>query len=207
MAEKPPTSRRAKHSRSMDYSETAIRRVDWSEDFAEVRRLFQDYRDWLADHAIEPADRDLSVPPGLALMDRLIDELPGAYGPPRGDVLLAVRRSGIAACGALREWEGTIGEIKRIYVRPDHRGPGFGPILTAALVARARELGYERIRVDTLGTMEAAIQFYQEMGFRPIPAYWPHPAPGALFFEWQAPAGANLPRATRSKASSPRSNE
>lgn len=31
--------------------------------------------------------------------------------------------------------------------------------------------------------MRAAIEFYQEAGFRPIPAYWPNPVAGALFFE------------------------
>jgi carbonic anhydrase len=44
-------------------------------------------------------------------------------------------------------------------------------------------LGYERVRVDTLPSMAAAIEFYQEMGFTPIPAYWPHPVTGAYFFE------------------------
>ena len=89
------------------------------------------------------------------------------------------------ACGALRELAPKIAEIKRIYVRADHRGPGFGPRLTQALLDRAQELGYERVRVDTLPTMTAAIQFYQAMGFAPTTPYWPHPASGALFFEYR----------------------
>jgi ribosomal protein S18 acetylase RimI-like enzyme len=91
----------------------------------------------------------------------------------------------VVACGALRDLGSKVGEIKRVYVRADHRGPGFGPRLTRALLGRARELGYERVRVDTLPSMFAAIQFYQKMGFKPIPAYWPHPVPGALFFEYK----------------------
>jgi len=168
------------------YSDTVLRRVDWSNDLETVRRLFRDYRDWLAEHASPASGSDATVPVGLAQFDRLISELPGVYGSPRGDVILAFQNSEIAACGALREWEPRVGEIKRIYVRGDHRGPGFGPVLTGALLQRARELGFERVRVDTLPTMAAAIQFYQEMGFKPIPAYWPHPVPGALFFEWSA---------------------
>ena len=123
------------------------------------------------------------VQPGLALVDRLIEELPGAYGPPRGDVLLWFREESVVACGALRELEPKVGEIKRIYIRPDFRGKGFGHPFVRALVDRARELGYERLRADTLSTMTAAIEFYQESGFRRIPAYWTHPATGALFFE------------------------
>jgi ribosomal protein S18 acetylase RimI-like enzyme len=178
--------KKTQHARPVDYSETVLRRVEWPTDLEKVRQLFQEYRDWLADHAGAADGPGRRAPVGLVQFDQVISGLPGVYGPPRGDVLLAFHRSELAACGALREWEPGIGEIKRIYVRPDHRGPGFGPRLTGALLARARELGYDRVRVDTLPTMAAAIQFYQEMGFKPIPAYWPHPVPGALFFEWNA---------------------
>jgi ribosomal protein S18 acetylase RimI-like enzyme len=172
------------HAGPGGYAETALRRIDWSKELELARRLFREYRDWLADHA-DPSAR---AGPGLAQLDRAISELPGAYGPPGGEVILAVKRDEIVACGALRGWEPGVGEIKRIYVRADHRGPGFGPILTRALVHRARELGYDRVRVDVLPTMTAALRFYQELGFRPIPAYWEHPVPGALFFEWSAPS-------------------
>ena len=186
MPGRPRTKRTRDHARESDYSDTVLRRVNWSEDLDTVRRLFREYRDWLADHRDPTARSASNVPIGLAQFDRVISELPGVYGPPRGDVILAFKHSELAACGALREWEPKVGEIKRIYVRADHRGPGFGPILTGALLDRAKEFGYERVRVDTLPTMAAAIQFYQEMGFRPIQAYWPHPVPGALFFEWKA---------------------
>ena len=178
--------RRPRHKHPSDYSDTVLRRVNWSTELDTVRQLFREYRQWLADHSGESAASSSIAPIGLVQLDRVISELPGVYGPPRGEVILAFKNSELAACGALREWEPKVGEIKRVYVRADHRGPGFGPRLTEALLRRARELGYERVRVDTLPTMSAAIQFYQEMGFKPIPAYWPHPVSGALFFEWDA---------------------
>ena len=174
---------RARHS-SASHPNTKLRRVNWPEELAIVRPLFEQYREWIAEHKdTAPAGRS-RVESGLAEIDQLITGLPGAYGPPRGDVILAFSRESVVACGALRELEPGIGEIKRIYVRADHRGPGFGPRLTRALLERALELGYERVRVDTLPTMTAAIEFYQEMGFRPIPAYWSHPVEGARFFEY-----------------------
>jgi len=175
------------HSESESYPETTLRRVNWSEDLETVRRLFQDYRQWIADHAESALPSDSTPLPGLARIDMEIAGLPGVYGPPRGDIVLAFKHEALVACGALRELEPRIGEIKRVYVRADHRGSGFGPRLTRALLDRARELGFERVRVDTLPTMIAAIEFYQAMGFKPIPAYWPHPAPGALFFEYKIP--------------------
>jgi ribosomal protein S18 acetylase RimI-like enzyme len=164
---------------------TTLRRVNWSTDIDTIRGLFRDYRQWLADHRDTAASADSNVKKGLGQIDQQIAELPGAYGAPRGEVILAFAQGALVACGALRELEPKVGEIKRIYVRADHRGPGFGPRLTRALLRRARALGFERVRVDTLPTMVAAIQFYQEMGFDPTPPYWPHPVPGALFFEYR----------------------
>lgn len=184
------------------YRGTKLRRVNWPKELDTVRRLFQEYRDWLADHGGPSAAGASGVKSGLGQMDRLIAELPGAYGPPRGEVILAFAKGEVVACGALRGLESKVGEIKRVYVRADHRGPGFGPRLTRALLNRARDLGYEQVRVDTLPTMFAAIQFYQEMGFKPIPAYWPHPVPGALFFEYKMRKPTpRRPVASRSKQS------
>jgi ribosomal protein S18 acetylase RimI-like enzyme len=162
---------------------TKFRRVDWSKDKVTVRRLFRDYREWLANHKDTAASAQMNVQAGLSQIDKQIAELPGEYGPPRGEVILAFAQEALVACGALRELEPKVGEIKRIYVRADHRGPVFGPRLTRALLDRARELGYERVRVDTLPTMAAAIQFYPAMGFEPMAAYWPHPVAGSHFFE------------------------
>jgi len=168
------------------FRDTVIRRVDWAREIEVVRPLFQGYRKWLADHVDGRSGPDSNVPPGLAQLDQAIAALPGEYGPPSGDVLLAFNHADIVACGALRKVESGVGDIKRIYVRRDHFGPEFGPQLIKALLQRAEELGYSRVRVDALPSMESAIQYYQEMGFKPIQRYWPHPVSGALFFEWSA---------------------
>lgn len=163
----------------------ALRRVSWPDDLDTVRQLFQGYRQWLTDHQDLTPQAESRVRSGLALVDRLVAELPGGYGPPGGEVLLWWEDTSVVACGGLRELEPKVGEIKRIYVRPDYRGKGFGAPFVRALVERARDLGYGRVRADTLPTMTAAIEFYQEAGFRRIPAFWSHPVAGALFFEYQ----------------------
>jgi GNAT superfamily N-acetyltransferase len=181
-----------------------LRTVNWSDDIETVRRLLKDYRQWLADHQGITGSSEPRRSAGLDRIDQEIAGLPGVYGPPHGEIILAFERKALVACGALRELEPGIGEIKRVYVRADHRGPGFGPRLTNAVIRRARDIGYERVRVDTLPTMVAAIQFYQEMGFTPIPAYWPHPVPGALFFEYKigsAPPTPRRPKTSRPKRS------
>lgn len=117
------------------------------------------------------------------MVDSLIESLPGAYTPPRGDVLLWISEGVPVASGALRALEPQVGEIRRISVEPAYRGKEFGAVFVRDLIDRARTLGFRKIRADALASMTAAIEFYQEAGFRRIPAFWPHPAAGALFFE------------------------
>ena len=174
-----PTSTHRPRGRST----ATARPARWPDDLELVRGLFQEYRAWVADHCDPSPSSEPRVRSGLALVDRLVAGLPGAYGPPHGEVLLWYSGDSVVACGAIRELEPSVGEIRRVFVRPDYRGPEFGHPFVRALVERARRLGYERLRVDTLASMAAAIEFYQEEGFRPTEAFWPHPAAGALFFE------------------------
>lgn len=105
--------------------------------------------------------------------------LPGGY-----DVLLLARDGDdIVGCVALRALEDGVCEMKRLYVRPASRGSGAGRALVEASIARARELGYATMRLDTLPTMDAARALYLSLGFRQIERYNDNPIEGVLFFE------------------------
>ena len=86
-------------------------------------------------------------------------------------------------CAALRPFEGDTGEVKRLYVRPAFRGTGLGATLAARVVEAAREAGYRRLVLDTLGHMQSAIGLYRRLGFTEIPPYYNNPIPGAIYFE------------------------
>jgi GNAT superfamily N-acetyltransferase len=73
--------------------------------------------------------------------------------------------------------------MKRLYVRPTGRGTGAGRALVEAAIARARQLGYATMRLDTLPTMNAARSLYLSLGFRPVDRYNDNPIEGVLFFE------------------------
>ena len=113
-----------------------------------------------------------------------LDELPGAYFPPSGRLLLAVEADQTAGCVALRKIADGVCEMKRLYVRPEFRGTGLGRTLADAIVLAAREIGYQRMRLDTLpGKMDRAIAMYRDLGFKEIGPYYSNPVEGALFME------------------------
>lgn len=111
--------------------------------------------------------------------DAELAELPGGYQA----ILLAREGEEIVGCVALRPLEDGACEMKRLYVRPTGRGSGAGRALVEASIARARELGYATMRLDTLPTMNAARSLYLSLGFRPVDRYNDNPIEGVLFFE------------------------
>jgi ribosomal protein S18 acetylase RimI-like enzyme len=109
--------------------------------------------------------------------------LPGDYAGPTGRLLLVFEELQAAGCGALRRIDDEVCEMKRLYVRPAFRGKGAGRELIDALIRAAREVGYKRVRLDTLPSMTRAMEIYRSLGFREIAPYRVNPVPGASFLE------------------------
>jgi ribosomal protein S18 acetylase RimI-like enzyme len=125
---------------------------------------------------------------GFSLCFQSFDEelktLPGAYAPPNGRLLLARYADHAAGCIALRQLEAGVCEMKRLYVRPDDRGLGVGRMLVDRLIAEARAIGYQRMRLDTVASaMQDAVALYRRMGFQEIAAYSAIPIESALWME------------------------
>ncbi|MEO8261130.1 MAG: GNAT family N-acetyltransferase [Pseudolysinimonas sp.] len=75
------------------------------------------------------------------------------------------------ATGGLRPIDGKHGEVKRMYVHPDHRGSGVASQMLRTLEDDARRRGWRRLVLETGDTMIPAQRFYAREGFTPIPLF------------------------------------
>lgn len=66
-------------------------------------------------------------------------------------------------------------EVKRLYVRPAHRGSGVADRLLDALQAYAAAFGYRAAYLDTKDDLLAAIRFYERRGYVRCPRYNDNP--------------------------------
>ena len=116
--------------------------------------------------------------------DKELEGLPGDYTPPEGRLLLAEYEGQLAGCVALHKLEPRICEMKRLYLRTRFRGNGLGRALAERIIAEARQIGYQRMRLDTVEpVMKDAVAMYHKIGFKEIAPYRPNPIAGAMYME------------------------
>lgn len=150
-----------------------IEPADTGENLRRVRDLFGEYGELL---------RERHGACCLGDFRRERHGLPGDYALPAGRLLVAVSPAGAVGCVALRPLGHGNCEMKRLYVRPTARGLGLGRRLAQAVIDAAGDLGYGRMRLDTLPRMTEAVALYASLGFRRIEPYGIHPD-GAVCME------------------------
>jgi ribosomal protein S18 acetylase RimI-like enzyme len=139
--------------------------------FQKARELFLQYADSL--------DFDLE----FQGFSQELATLPGEYAPPQGCILLAEEDGDLTGCVALRPLEDDICEMKRLFVRSGYRGRGIGRMLACSVIDKARELGYRKMRLDTVESMKEARALYYSLEFKNIEAYRFNPIDDASYLE------------------------
>lgn len=150
----------------------AFHQVESPQQIGQARELFLEYA------------KSLGFSLCFQNFEKELAELPGDYAPPDGCLLLASCGNELAGCVALHKLEANICEMKRLYLRPQFRGKGLGRLLADRIISEARQIGYRRMRLDTVGpVMKDAVAMYRKIGFQEIPSYRPNPNPGTLYME------------------------
>jgi GNAT superfamily N-acetyltransferase len=91
-------------------------------------------------------------------------------------------------CGAIKEIEPTIMEVKRMYTLPESRGKGIASKILGELEAWAFELSYEKCVLETGKKQPEAINLYKKNGYSLIPNYGQYAGvENSLCFEKQLP--------------------
>ena len=74
-------------------------------------------------------------------------------------------------CASFRAYEGDVAEIKRVYVRPAHRGKRIGRELMGQIESRAKDKGYRKVILETGRQFAAAVGLYESLGYKVIANY------------------------------------
>src|SRR5262245_22461141 len=152
-----------------------IRRAQIPADLPALTQLFRAYA------------ASLPIDLGYQGFDGELASLPGKYAPPLGALLIARDATGAPlGCVAMRplaspQVDGSICEMKRLYVAPQGRGSGLGKALALAIIEAARAAGHSEMLLDTLPTMHDAKRLYRALGFTEITAYYASPIEGTVF--------------------------
>ena len=148
-----------------------IKKAETIEEIEIIRKLFLEYA------------RSLDFDLCFQNFNEELASLPGEYSSPDGILFLAYWNDEPVGCIALRKLEKNICEMKRLYVKNFQRGKNIGGALTQELITEAIKIGYEKMRLDTVPSMQTAQKLYRLLGFYNIEPYRANPVEGAICME------------------------
>jgi GNAT superfamily N-acetyltransferase len=151
-----------------------LRSAQTENDYALAKDLFVEYAS------------QLGVDLSFQNFSNELEKIRTEYGPPTGVIILVFdEEENAIGCFAIRKFQDSVCELKRMYLRNEFQGKGIGKVMLKKAITIGSELGYERMRLDTLPTMESAIQLYSKVRFYEIEPYRFNPVQGTKYFEIQ----------------------
>ncbi len=169
------------------HSVRELQAVDLKTQRAEILKIQVEYATWVASEVRMHLGVSLEEALGGPIadhMDRMLDKFCGQRLPAGIFYLLRVDGEVAGMCG-LRRLNTREAEIKRVYVRPAHRGKQLGPFMLRQLIADARACGFRQLLLESAPFMHAAHHLYREHGFVDRPPYAEAEAPAMLHPMWR----------------------
>ena len=99
-------------------------------------------------------------------------------------VVVAYVNNEAVACGCFKEYDNETVEVKRMFVKNEHRGNKISYAILQALEAWAKELAFKRIVLETGSKQPEALGLYIKYGYKKIDNYGPYvDLPDSICFE------------------------
>ncbi len=148
-----------------------IRIAQFPADTAALKALVQEYVAWLG------------IDMGFQNFDDEMAHIESKYSLPNGMFWIAQDAQQYVGCVAFRRLDAVTAEVKRLYVQPAHRDQQLGQHLMQTLIETTRQLGYQRLVLDTVPQTQQSHHLYQRLGFKSIAPYYNEPTLATAFFE------------------------
>ena len=141
--------------------------VETSEQRESARALLVQYLRWVGDIARSSYGLTFDI----EAMARSDIEDRAKFYPPTGRFYLVRHDGRDIGVGCLKRLAQGVGEIQRMYIQPHVRGIGAGRALVQRLLRDAKELGYAKVRLESLRALAPAHTLYRSVGFVEVEAY------------------------------------
>lgn len=142
-----------------------LRRIESTDEVAPAAALAREFGDWASERV--KAELGIVIPADANHPAEILDELLEAGG----RLYVAEVDGEAVGVGGLKLLSDTVGEIKRMFVRPTARGLGVGRAIVQQLVDDARTMGCETIYLESASFMHDAHALYRSVGFVPSGSY------------------------------------
>lgn len=87
------------------------------------------------------------------------------------NVVVAYENNEAVGCGAFKEYEPNVAEIKRMFVSPNHRNKGIAKMILQELINWSQQENFTSAILETADKLKPAIKLYKSFGFEIIPKY------------------------------------
>lgn len=135
------------------------------DDLETVKKLWSDYLVWNNNtmqelYGINPHDPEKTVETDILYINK--------FQPPFGSLIVAIYEDKICGVGCLKSINSEIGEIKRMFIDPSFRQIGAGQAVLERLLNEAKNIGYKRIRLDSLNLWMPLIHYIDVLVFETL---------------------------------------
>jgi GNAT superfamily N-acetyltransferase len=139
--------------------------------FSSAKKLTQDYMSWLGEDLFYQG------------IEKEFEIFHKMYHQPTGCFIMALINGVVAGGVGVRFLAEGSCEMKRLFVYDKFRGHQLGKLLSEELIKVSKDLGYKKMRLDTIPRLKNAIQLYRDLGFYEIPKYYENPDKSVVYFE------------------------